>query len=136
MTSPFVFKQIGYLILQKSPSVGSLDDNGTGNNSNNRIFLSHFGITPLNIYRLWQLLKEEEKNDEDEVGVGENGMLLIAPRHLMWTLLWLRTYIKEELMTTIVGCTEKTIRKWVQNIVDRLAQNNTLVSFCVGLFFF
>ena len=105
MSSPFVFKQIGDAIVGR---------NTTGNL---RTFLAFFGISPLLIFRLWRLIVEESNQE------------CITPKHLMWTLLFLRCYSREEELATRIGVTEKTMRKWVWIVISKLGRIKKLVSF-------
>lgn len=53
--------------------------------------------------------------------------------HLLWTLLFLKTYGKESIMSTIVEADEKTVRKWVWHIAELIADmDNDVVSNCFG----
>ena len=103
MASPFLFKRIGDSILQRNSS------------SNQRSFVALFGLWPLRIYQIWRLI-QEETNPET-----------ICPKHLMWGLLFLRCYVKEEVLSTLVGATEKTVRKWIWIVIGKIAEIKSLV---------
>ena len=60
-----------------------------------RSFLALFGLPVYYIFQLWWLIVEDPNNK------------YIKPKHLMWALLYLRTYNVEELMAVLVGLTEK-----------------------------
>jgi uncharacterized protein (DUF2336 family) len=62
--------------------------------------------------------EERERRSDDK----------LSPRYLMWALLLLRTYNREEVLATMAGVDEKTFRKWAWKLVERLAQLQKLVS--------
>jgi hypothetical protein len=104
MTSPYLFRSIGERILRRV------------SNGNQRSFVALFGIRPLKIFQLWGLIVES------------GNVAKIAPRHLMWTLLFLRSYSREEVLATMVGVSEKTMRKWTWLVIENLATLDSLVS--------
>jgi hypothetical protein len=69
-----------------------------------RRFVGAFGLEPIHCAIVWQKL----------VSIGWTGRIGRAnPTHLLWTLLFLRTYPTEETLASRVGADEKTVRKWV-----------------------
>jgi len=107
MSSPFVFRTIGERILGRCHAGREVG----------RTFIALFGLRPFTIFKLWRLIVEESGRD-----------FHFSPKHLMWALLFLRTYAKEEMLATLVGVTEKTFRRWVWLIVGKLAAIDSLVS--------
>jgi hypothetical protein len=103
-TSPYLFRIIGDGILGRMV-------NGS------RGFVALFGIPPLKVYQLWQLIDDGHKRDKKYL-----------PKHLMWALLLLRTYNREEVLATLVGVTEKTYRKWAWMMIQEIAAIDSLVS--------
>ena len=95
MTSPFLFRPIGGSIIQHRRNVDS------------RTFVAFFGICPLGCYHLWRLIV-----DEDKVGSQK-----LWPKYLMWALLFLRNYQKEEVMCAIIGVSKKIVKKWIWIII-------------------
>ena len=59
----------------------------------------------------------------------ENGNVeKVAPEHLLWTLFFLRTYNTEEVLASMIGHSEKMVRKWIWTVVQKLAEVDSLVS--------
>jgi len=73
-----------------------------------RRFKSFFGVSPQICALTWNLIKYELPDDYKEV-------------HLLWALLFLKCYNTESVNRAIVGCDEKTFRKRVWMVVDKLA---------------
>lgn len=73
-------------------------------------YVSAFGTTPLICVQIWKRLLK-------------SGRLFrrTSPIHLLWTMLFLKTYGKASIMTTIVEADEKTVRKWVWHIAELIA---------------
>ena len=56
------------------------------------------------------------------------------PEHLLWALLFLKTYATENLLSAVIGTDEKTYRKWVWFILEGLSRMSPkLVSSCFGI---
>ncbi len=107
-SSPSNFRIIGEEILGRRVHGGG------------RSFVAFFGISPLKCHLLWQHMMEEERERRSDDK--------LSPRYLMWALLLLRTYNREEVLATMAGVDEKTFRKWAWKLVERLAQLQKLVS--------
>ena len=43
------------------------------------------------------------------------------PKHLLWTLLFLKGYSTENIHAQMAGCSAKTFRKWVWFTIDKLS---------------
>eukprot|EP00977_Amphora_coffeiformis_P007617 scaffold1684_cov214-Amphora_coffeaeformis.AAC.1 len=71
-------------------------------------FRSHFGCSPDVCSILWQKIDERMQPRP-------RGMM---PKHLLWALLFLKTYQKEDVLAGRAGTTQKTLRKWVWIIID------------------
>lgn len=85
-------------------------------------FSSVFGTTPSMCVVIWKRLLRSERLK-----------CRTSPMHLLWTLLFLKTYGKESIMSTIVEADEKTVRKWVWHIAELIADmDNDVVSNCFG----
>lgn len=81
------------------------------NNSENvglRRFKSLFGVTPLICSIIWNKIRPNIKNG-------------CSPKHLLWTLMFLRNYNTEETNRAILNVDEKTIRKYVWDIIDYIS---------------
>ena len=46
----------------------------------------------------------------------------LQPKHLLWALLFLKVYNTEEVNSSIVGCNEKTFRKWTWKVIEGLSK--------------
>ncbi len=73
-------------------------------------FHSLYGASPFVCSLLWGMI----------VGFGELDPYC-HPKHLMWTLLFLKTYLPETILSIMLDATEKTIRKWIWYIIDTLS---------------
>jgi hypothetical protein len=87
---------------------------------NDRGFRSHFGCSSDVCSVLWQMMAVNRPN----------GM---RPTHLLWALLFLKTYSTEDVLAERVGTTRKTYRKWVWTVVELIqALKPRVVSCFVG----
>lgn len=76
----------------------------------NTRYVANFGAHPSVVALLWQLL------------VGCNTLdTYCKPKHLLWALLFLKTYATFDVIACRVGADEKTVRKWVWYVVHALA---------------
>jgi hypothetical protein len=114
--SPRLFREIGIEII------------GTTTYGDGRTFIAFFGVTPLQVHQLWQLIVD--------AGGGRWNDEKWSPCHLMWALLLLRTYNREEILAAMAGVDEKTYRKWTWILIERLAKIENLVSAAPGEDFF
>ena len=73
-----------------------------------RRFMSFFGITPLVCSIVWDKVKQ-------------NAPLGSAPKHLLWSLSFLKEYSHEHYRRAIFKADEKTIRKWTWIFVKLLS---------------
>jgi hypothetical protein len=71
-----------------------------------RDFRALFGVGPGVVCQLWQRCSFPPKT---------------MPKHLLWALLFLKTYATEPVLCSIVGTTRKTFRKWSWPIVKAIA---------------
>ena len=69
----------------------------------NRRFISHFGTTPTVASLCWQLIPNHPRGSH--------------PKHLLWALLFLKLYRSENVHASMVGCDEKTFRKWCRKYI-------------------
>lgn len=81
-----------------------------------RRFKSFFGVTPIVCSIIWEKLSDELPP-------------LAEPKHLLWTLLFLKQYGNEHTRRAIVRADEKTIRKWTWIFVELLSNMNAVTSF-------
>jgi hypothetical protein len=104
LASPYIFKNLGVQYITQ----------GTGGGDVDRKFLSFFGLTPMNCYRMWQLVGDDKCD----------------PKHLLWALMFLRMYLQEDVICTIVGESKNTVRKWTWRLIEKIAEIDSLVSTC------
>lgn len=73
-----------------------------------RRFKTFFGVSPRICVIAWKYLKDVLPADYKEY-------------HLLWALLFLKCYHKESVNSALVGCDEKTFRKRIWVVIERLA---------------
>jgi hypothetical protein len=73
-----------------------------------RRFKAFFGCSPKVCSIVWDMIKNDAPSGSD-------------PKHLLWTLVFLKGYETEHKLKGILGEDEKTIRKWIWTFVTRLA---------------
>lgn len=73
-----------------------------------RRFKAFFGVSPNICERVWLMIRNKLTSD-------------ILPKHLLWTLLFLKCYHTEHVNHAIVCCDEKTFREKVRFIIDKLS---------------
>lgn len=78
--------------------------------NDSRAFRAHFGTSIDVCSLLW-----------DGIRADTRFYRYIQPRHLLWALLFLKTYNTEDVLSSRVGTTPKTFRKWVWKVL-RLIQ--------------
>ena len=79
-----------------------------------RRFRGLFGVSPLVIVHLWTLLFPVIPKSAE-------------PRHVLWGLLFLKSYANEVVLSAITGADEKTQRHWIWTITTAIA-NLSIVS--------
>lgn len=83
-------------------------------------FNSFFGTSPFICASLWKkILVKKQGNLERSA----------SPEFLLWALVFLKTYSKEEVLCTLLSSTTKTVRKWVWYMIRSLFElRNDIVS--------
>ena len=74
-----------------------------------RDFITNFGVTPTVASLVWNLL---------DITPSNTGTKLV---HLLWALMFLKTYAKEATLIAIAGVTRTTYRKWMWPMLQRIA---------------
>lgn len=74
-----------------------------------RRFISMFGVSAKICSILWGLIR---------LNLSEGS----KPAHLLWALMFLKNYGIEESNRAILNADEKTIRKWVWNVIHSLSK--------------
>lgn len=72
-----------------------------------RRYRTFYGITPNVFAELWKLIPEKPPGSE--------------PKHLLWSLFFLKNYNKEHVNAAIMNVDEKTFRLWTWRFVTLLA---------------
>lgn len=91
-----------------------------------RLFTSLFGANNLAIAKLWMLIC-----DTNPLYRGADGF--VEPKHLLWTLTFLKQYTTEDVLASVAGVSPKTFRKHVRRTMDRI--NACYPSVVSGLLF-
>jgi len=85
-----------------------------GVNMNTRLgqrrFAAHFGCSVDMCMLIWRKLQRAETLPN-----------MALPKHLLWTLAFLKLYGSEMVMAALCGCHEKTLRKWVWSFIEAIA---------------
>lgn len=74
--------------------------------TSHRKFRSFFGVSPNVCAELWCLIQNKPINSK--------------PKHLLWSLLFLKCYNVEHVNASIVEADEKTFRKWTWFFISAL----------------
>jgi hypothetical protein len=75
-----------------------------------RRFLATFGVAPVVCLTIWNLLVETGNLPPGSFEY-----------HLLWGLMFLKLYCSESIHAALVGCDEKTFRKWSWAFVDGIS---------------
>lgn len=100
--SPEAFLALAQSITHKNPSKAK-------RTAVNR-FVSTFGSDPYLVAEIWDHLQESRSTPHQ-----------FRPIHLLWTLSFLKLYNTEAILSSLCGCDEKTLRKWVWVGIDSLS---------------
>ena len=85
----------------------------------NRGFRALFGITPYICSMLWAKC----------IGQLSNGA---EPKHLLWTLTFLKVYSTESVHCVLFGTTEKTFQKWVCCFIGIISDLSIASNYCIN----
>ena len=72
--------------------------------ANDRAFFAHFGCSSDVISIVWQKIHRIKPRS-------------CKPKHVLWALLFLKTYNSEDVLASRVGTNRKTFRKWVWTVL-------------------
>lgn len=100
--SPKAFLALGIGIAGKLTMSGNLT-------SEYEFFKSTYGVTPDVCSHTWEYITHYRVKPKRAV-----------PKHLLWCLIFLKTYGTETFLARIFGTTEKTYRKWTWLMVDSI----------------
>jgi hypothetical protein len=96
-----VFLELGLEIMQQSCRAETW-----------RRYRSKFGVSPLMCLAVWRKIVKAR---------GQKGMRGTQPKHLLWALMWLKTYQTENCMSGPAKADEKTLRKWCWFFINAIA---------------
>jgi hypothetical protein len=102
--NPKAIERIAQPIINAGNPFGSAQVHG-------RRFRAFFGVTSYHVSLLWDMCV-----DKCNVPLGS------MPKHLLWSLLFLRLYSCEHVSAAMCGCDEKTFRKWSWEFVEALGR--------------
>jgi hypothetical protein len=84
------------------------------NQTNLKTFKEAFGATPLVLFKCWELLVRH-------IFSRANRVERLHPNHLLWACLFMKTYSKESIHSSVVGCSPKTYRFWGWTAIEFMA---------------
>ena len=110
------FRTLGLEMIEKLPS--HLADNVEATMTQDRDFRSQFGVNWRVCSSLWNLLDEHFSSAPG---------LKRQPKHLLWALMFLKTYANESTYRCLTGVTEKTFRKWAWHVIGEIADLSPMI---------
>lgn len=101
----------GIIRMSRSHTVTS--ESGLAMEGDKRRFRSLFGISAEVCAIVWKRIEAGRPSKSE-------------PRHLLWSLMFLKVYATATVHATIANVEEKTFRKWVRAFVDVLSKTGTV----------
>ena len=98
------------VFLYEASVLGVFKENND-KNAINRKFCSWFGANAFICSKIWQHILL--------LGPLQRGCV---PKHLLWSLMYMKSYSHEHVISLIVKADEKTVRKWKWYIIDLVAK--------------
>jgi hypothetical protein len=98
------FRYVG-LMMTSIPTESSIQQQ-------NRAFRESFGVHWLHCAIVWDLISPDLHLEYGH---------FVKKEHLLWCLLFLKRYSKNQTDARTAGTTSKTFRKWVWHIIDAIA---------------
>jgi hypothetical protein len=99
---PKIFFNLGVTLMNSNPNLAA----GT----TARRWATNFATSPLVCSIVWDMLEPEDWAETTA-----------EPKHLLWTMHFMKTYKKEGDLRGFAKCDEKTVRKWVWLFMERIA---------------
>ena len=103
--SEFDFYSAGQRLIDRTP---------LRNESGERRFVSHFGISAGIVSTLWDLVRQRLPTK-------------YLPIHLLWCLFFLKVYATESVLCSIAGTNEKTFRTHVWVVMRCIAAQKEII---------
>lgn len=88
---------------------------------NSRRFRASFGTSPYVCASTWNKLFDEKALPDHA-----------QPKHILWALLFLKVYASEHILASMCACDEKTLRKWVWAMVEKMADLEVVSQECLS----
>ena len=100
------FMEEARIMLRRDPKIRRSDK------SEDHGFREHFGCGVIVVHCVWMMMESREMIPND-------GMV----HHLLWKLMFMKSYTKEKTMCTLVGIRDpKTLRKWMWLFIYSIAE--------------
>ena len=96
--------------LEEATNIIHVGD-GMGIHSILKRFKSAFGISVYLCTKTWNRMRHLDILSNEA-----------CPKHLLWTLLWLNTYISTEMMCATCECSKNTFKRWRDEMVNSLTR--------------
>ena len=101
--TPAAFLILGLQIAKKK-------DKSRTHKTNVRFFRSAYGSSPEVCSHTWEYLIHYKVAPEKA-----------EPEHLLWALMFLKSYATEAFLSALVGVSEKTFRKWIWQMINSIS---------------
>ena len=105
-----LFKDLGLDIVQGSYTFNQRHNTHAVTQTSLKDYITLFGSDWHIVEKVWNLL--------DDYGLYQKTR---KPDHLLWALLFLRTYSNERVHATLTGSSQKTFRRWVWRVVEEIS---------------
>ena len=92
----------------------------------NRVYKAHFKLNPLQTARVWEKLEDYIGNTNCVYKTQDSPPQIVSwekhtlPKHLLWTLHYMKTYMTEDQTAVLFATTNKTFRKYFWAMVHFL----------------
>ena len=104
-----------FLLLARTIQRGG---HGDGRYASDRAFRALFGVSSLVVNDIWHAAKP-------------NFPAGTKPKHLLWACLLLKVYGTEDALSSLVGTTRKTFRKWSWAVINVVSDLFSVLVSCV-----
>ena len=113
--APSAFRLLGWDMIHHIPTNVPINRNACASNEARQEaeFRSAFGISSAVCSHVWEYLSSSVRK--------VNGQEKAKPTHLLWSLMFLKTYGTEIFLCCLLKTTEKTFRKWVWIIIESIS---------------
>lgn len=105
--SPNAFLELGSTLVAK----GNALKRHEGKKKLEQKFRGSFGVSSDVASQLWEYLFKFAAINKKKT----------MPKHMLWALLFMKSYATENILMQIVGCSEKTFRFWVWHVIASIS---------------